>query len=394
MLTTSFPAHKQGFQSIFILEIANSIAKKGIDVDVVTPYFKASKKKKKEKIRKINVHRFKYFLPTSLQVLREGGGIPSNLRRSWFARLQLPFFLFTYFLKGLKISKKCDIIHSQWSLSGLVGVFIKKITKKPLLVTVRGSDLNMSLKNPIFKRIIKFVFKNADKITTVGENLKKSILSLGISKEKVALTLNGVNTDLFKKRDKNKIRKKIGLHQTKKIILLVGWLVKEKGIGYLINSIPNLENKNIQLLLIGEGNDKKLFKKQIALLKLKNNVFFLGTKSQEELVPYYNAADIFALPSLSEGRPNTILEAMASETPIISTSVGGIPELIINNKTGILIKPKNKIEIANSINKLLKNKKLQTKLGKNARKFIIDNKLNWEGCADKYIKEYKALLKC
>lgn len=384
ILTGSYPAYKGHLQSPFVYALTKALADKKVNIEVVCPFYKEIKKKN-EVLDNIKVHRFQYFWPLNLQKLTTKGGIPTNLRKSFFAKLQLPFFSLSMLLKGLKVSRKCDIIHTQWSLAGLVGVFIKRINKKKLIVTVRGSDVKTGLRNKLFKKILKFVFKNADKITTVSEDLRDDIIQLGINKNKIIMIPNGVDSNIFKKRDKKIIRKKLAIDFNKKIILFVGHLIKEKGVGYLINAMSYL--KDSQLLLIGEGADENIFKNQSSKLK---NILFLGTKSQEELAHYYNAADVFVLPSFSEGRPNTVLEAMASETAIIATDVGGIPELI-NNKTGLLIKPKNTPDIVNSVNKLLNNKKLREKLGKNARKFITNNKLNWQGCADKYIKEYKAL---
>ncbi len=377
ILTGSYPAYKGHLQSPFIYSLTKALAKH-IDIEVVCPFYKESKNKF-EVLDNIKVNRFQYFWPVSLQKLTTKGGIPTNLRKSWLARFQLPFLISSMFFKGLKISSKCDIIHTQWSLAGLVGVLIKKIINKKIIVTTRGSDVKMAIKNIFFRSIIKFVFKNADKITTVSEDLKKDIIKLGINENKVVMIPNGVDSTIFKKQKKNKLN-----IPDKKTILFVGHLIKEKGLIYLIDAMKNIQDA--QLLLIGEGNDEQLLKN-----RSPKNVLFLGTKSQKELADYYNAADIFILPSLSEGRPNTVLEAMASQTPIIATSVGGIPELIINNKTGLLIKPKSTQDIINSITKLLNNDKLREQLATNAGKFIINNKLTWELCAENYIKEYKNL---
>lgn len=390
ILTGSYPAYKGHIKGIFVHALTKLLADK-VNVQVVSPFYNESKKKN-EVIDKIKVNRFQYFYPRKLQKLTSKGGIPANLKKSFLAKLQLLFFVSRMFSKGLKISNECDIIHAQWSLAGLVGTFIKKINRKKLIVTVRGSDVKMGGRNRIFRLILKFVFNNADNITTVSEDLRDDIIKMGVKKDKVIMIPNGVDSSLFKKRNQQeqKGKLKIGRKKGKKQILFVGHIIKEKGVGYLIEAVEKIKDENIELLLIGEGADEEEFREKTKNKKKK--ILFLGEKKQKQLAYYYNAADIFVLPSLSEGRPNTILEAMASEKPIIATNVGGIPELITDNKTGLLVKTKNIQDITDNITKLLDDKPLMERLASNARKFILDNKLDWQGCAENYYNLYKNTL--
>ena len=142
------------------------------------------------------------------------------------------------------------------------------------------------------------------------------------------------------------------------------------------------------MVLVGSGKLQGSIMDQVRKLSLGKNIRFLGAKKPEEIPYYYNAADVFILPSLSEGRPNTVLEALASGTAIIATDIPGTREIIENNKNGILIEPKNSLDIVRSVISLIENKKLLEKLRKQSRKSLMDKGLNWEKCADNYIKIY------
>ena len=145
VITTSYPAYKGHFQSPFVYELTKNLVKNKQNVEVVCPFYKISKSKQ-ETIEGIKIHRFQYAYPRFFQKLTSGGGIPSNMKSSFLAKIQLPFFLLSMMIKSFKVAKKCDIVHAQWALSGLIGVFIKKIYKKPLILTTRGAAVDLALK--------------------------------------------------------------------------------------------------------------------------------------------------------------------------------------------------------------------------------------------------------
>jgi len=248
ILTTSFPARKGSTESIFVYELVKHLAKK-IKIKVVAPFYENSLFKK-EKWGNFLIDRFQYFFPVKYQILTKKGGIMPNLKKSVLAKIQFPLFLFFMFLKGLKVSRKCDLIHAQWSLSGLIGILIKFFNRKPLILTVRGSDINYPIKSKISKKVLQIVLKKCDHVVAVSESLRQKVLSLNIDKGKTSVINNGVDTDLFKKRSKNIVREKLGLPKNKKICLFVGRLIKDKGLKYLIEAFQGLGPQYL-LLLIG-----------------------------------------------------------------------------------------------------------------------------------------------
>ncbi len=392
ILTTSFPAYKDHFQSPFVYKLAKSLVDEDIKVSLVCPFYKNSKKKN-ENIDGIRVFRFQYFFPRKFQKLTSGGGIPTNLKSSFFAKIQFPLFLFSFFLKSIKSTRKCDVIHAQWALSALMGVFLKKLFKKPLILTTRGAAVDLALKSSIGKKVLMFVLRNCDYITPNNYKHEDIILKLGISKEIVKTIPNGVDIELFNERNKNDARIKLGLPINKKILLSIGWLIERKGHNYVIDAMKELVEKynDLIFIIIGDGILEDKLKSQINKLKLKDNIILVGSQAPSKIPLWMNAADFFILSSLSEGRPNVVPEALASGLPVIATRVSGTPEFIDNNVNGVLIEPKSSSEIFESVSKFMTDGDFVKKLKQNARKSVIDKGLTWKTCADNYVEIYNFL---
>ena len=380
MLTTSFPAHKGHHQSPFILSLAEALARNKVKVDVVCPFYHQGKDKE-ETINGVRVHRFQYLYPAALQGLHKGGGLPHNLKRSHISKIELMPYLFVYFLKAIPYARNADIIHAQWSLSGLVGVYLKKMFNKPLIISTRGVAIQKATKSKWMKPILKNVLKNADYITPNNIHHLESIQKLGIPKSKIISIPNGVDTKLYKPRAKTPPKK----------ILFVGWLIERKGVLDLVNAFKKIHEKHpkVILQLIGQGSLKNKIKTTLKKANLTKNVKMIDSVSPEKVAEYMSKADLFILPSLTEGRPNVIYEAMLSQLPIIATNIPGTNELIKNNKTGILVPTKNPNAIAKAAIELLANNKKASKLAVTARKNILASKVTWDDSAKQFIKLYK-----
>ena len=132
--------------------------------------------------------------------------------------------------------------------------------------------------------------------------------------------------------------------------------------------------------------------KKVTAHRISDCVRMVGIRPASEIPLWMNAADVLVLPSLSEGRPNVVLEAMACEVPVVATAVGGTPELVKDGEVGFLVPPKDPAAIAEKILLLLGDKGLRERLGRNGRRFILEEGLTWESCARKYSEIYRALI--
>ncbi|MBC7100074.1 MAG: glycosyltransferase [Methanobacteriales archaeon] len=273
-------------------------------------------------------------------------------------------FTLTATHKLIKIIRKedIDIIHAHYIIPpGLIALIGSIITGKPYYVTVHGSDALILSSKSILRPIIKLILRKASKVLVVSKKLAEKVTELGIPQEKIMITYNMVDTKIFNPQIKTTFREEIG---TKKpIILFVGNLVPQKGVEYLLKA-KKLLKRDSKLVIVGGG---PLLKKLKNMVKEENieDVIFTGPRT--DINNIMAAADIIVLPSVSEGIPIVLLEAMAMAKPIIATKVGGIPE-IVDESVGILIEPKNPKKLANAIDKLLSDEKCRKKLGENGLK--------------------------
>ena len=395
VIASTFPRWKNDTTPRFVYELSERLSSY-FKILVLAPHHKGAHKK--EYMGKLEVRRFAYFKPASLQKLCYEGGIIPNMKKSFLARVQIPFLILSEFFASYKIARKehIDMIHAHWILpQGFVAVFLKKLLKIPLLVTVHGSDL-FPLKNRLFKKLQHFVIKNSDYITVNSIATRNELLNrFPLYSSKIKVIPMGIDVNIFKKRNLKKPKK----YTKNTILLFVGRLSDQKGIQYLIDAMPDLVryDSKIKLLIIGEGPYEKRLRERANANKVTSNIEFVGSIPTTEIAKYYNFADIFILPSLSnktgtEALGLSLLEAMASRCAVIGTKVGGIRFIIKDGYNGVLIEQKDSHNISSAIIMLLKDKKKARKLGKNAAEFVKKH-YSWDKISKDFIKLYEDILK-
>lgn len=257
----------------------------------------------------------------------------------------------------IKINKiQFDIIHAHYAHPpGFVAVLLAKIMKKPVVITCHGSDIHeyteKNYPNKSRRHRVLYAIKNANYLISVSSFLKERIISLGIDGTKVEVIPNGINKERFYPIEINAARNKLKLPINKKIILNVGVLTPIKGTVYLINAFADLikERDDLLLIIIGEGPLRSELENKARSLNLEQYVQFIGFVPNEELVFWFNAADLFVLPSLGEGFGITIIESLSCGLPIVASNIGGIPEIINEDHLGILVPPGDIKELSNGI---------------------------------------------
>ena len=394
VVASTFPRWLGDSTPGFVFDLSNLLAKK-FDMKVLAPHYYGAKKH--ERMNNLDVYRFQYFLAKFQKVAYDGGILP-NLKKSFLAKLQVPFFLLLEFVSIKKIIKKEQVnaIHAHWIIpQGFLSIFFKKKYKIPLIVSAHGSDV-FPLRNLILRYIQRTVLKNCD-VCTVNSNATRNELIRRFPefKNKIRIIPMGVDTNLFKPKNiKNKFKK----YKNFKTILFVGRLSEQKGIQYIIESIPSINKKikNIKLLIVGEGTYKKELTRTIKKLNLESKVEFKGALPKNELVDYYNLADVVVMPSLAgrtgtEGQGLVLLEAMACGKAVVGTNIGGIKDIIKDGENGLLVKQKESKELANKIVNLLKDSKLRKRIEKNGKKFAIKN-YSWQSIVKKFEITYQTTI--
>jgi len=257
--------------------------------------------------------------------------------------------LFPHYRKIFKTNKP-DAILGIWAYpDGLTNLLLAKAHSIPIVIACRGSDINRLIKLPIHRKLIAWTLKRANYILSVSEALKTEIVKLGVPAENVIVIPNGVETEKFKPISQALARKQLNLNTSDKIIVTVSRLSYEKGVDVLINAIAKLSDHSVTLALVGDGAERATLEALVKTLGVEDRVKFYGSIPNHEIPLWLNAADVFALGSRTEGWPNVLMEALSCGTPIVSTNVGGIPEIINSPELGILVPPENPSEMAKSL---------------------------------------------
>lgn len=273
------------------------------------------------------------------------------------------------------------------SLISWVARYINAITGIKYIITTHGSCLTNLLANKKYLPLCKDAVRAARAITTVSGNVRSRFLKI-FGREyakRVYIFPGGVDMKLFPLNvDISSLEKKYKL-KGEKVVFFTGRLTSEKGVSYLIKAAKDIKG---EVIIAGEGPEKKHIETFIARKKLKN-IHLLGYFTPEKLIEFYYRADVFVAPSVAEEALGlTILEAMASKTPVIATRKGGIPLLIKSGYNGFFVRPRNSSQIAKICNKILKNDKLRKKMGENARE-TVEKRFTWKKTALKFHRLYK-----
>lgn len=352
----------------FAREFAKFLKKRGIKIKVLTTREKFFKKRR-ESFDGIEI--IDFFVPK----IRFLGTI--------FYYLKLSFYL-------IRDYKNFDVILSFFlKHSSFISIIVGKILGKKVFCRVECSgkfgDIKAIKKIP-FSFIFFNVFKRADKIIVLSKEMEKELLSNGFKFEKLVLIPNGIDVNKFKPLENKKELKNKSGYTGKKIILFSGRLTEQKGVEYLIRSFEKLNLDEKFLIIVGDGDLKDKLEKLVSELKIDKYVLFAGKR--EDVVPYLQMADIFVLPSLSEGLPLSLLEAMACGLPVVATKVGGNIDLVEDKVNGYLVEPGNVDEIKNAIENLLRDEEKLKEIGKINREKIVRS-YSFEAIGEKYLSLFK-----
>jgi glycosyltransferase involved in cell wall biosynthesis len=224
------------------------------------------------------------------------------------------------------------------------------------------------LKMRLFNQLDRFSLPKATAVVTVCEAFAKDIQRYGIPWEKIRVLHNSLDPEWAERPElaEEAARIRSALHLGGPVILCAGRFSKEKGHAVLITAAQLLraEGRVYTILLVGDGPLRAQMEDLVRRKGLEASIVFVGQKG--DVRPYFSASDILVLPSLSEGSPNVILEAMAAQLPIVATKVGGVPEIVVNENTGLLVASNDAAELAAAIRRLIENAGLSQALAHQA----------------------------
>lgn len=285
--------------------------------------------------------------------------------------------------------KKFDIINGHWLYpDGVVAAWLAALMEAPLVLSGRGCDVNHFLNRWEKRRPILKALERAKKVTVVSEALRARLIHENLPSEKVVAIPNGVDFELFQLSSRPECLAKLDLSITGKNIVFVGQLLDIKGVDNLLHASALLaqHRADFTVYLVGDSSYRKSYEAMAYDLGVATRVQFVGNRPHKEIAAWIGAADVLCLPSLREGWPNVVMEALASGRPVVATRVGGIPEMV-NERNGILVEPKQSRQLAEAIGTALEKSWNPSDIRR-----TVDH-LTWEKTAECYARVFEETVK-
>jgi len=337
-LSSLFPNRVQPVHGIFVYQRVAQLARRpGNEVHVIAPapYFP----------RWLPTRRWKAEAQMPLEE-RIGGLNVYHPRYPLLPRISMPLHGLLLFLGIRRLAKRLhkqvrfDCIDAHFVYpDGFAAVLLGKMLRLPVVVSARGTDINLYPSFRLIRPMIRWTLRRASGAVAVSASLLNVMLGLGLEAKKGCVIGNGIDPQRFHPVDPLEARAHLGLPERAKIIVSVGALIPRKGFHFLIPSVAEIAPRfpGLRLYILGEGEFRAPLEKLLADYKLQGSVFLPGSKPNEDLRDWFSAADLSCLVSSREGWPNVIQESLACGTPVLATRLWGAPEIIVSDELGLLV---------------------------------------------------------
>jgi glycosyltransferase involved in cell wall biosynthesis len=368
VLTTSYPDFPGSYRGIFVWRAVHGLIERGYKISVVTPRL-FRKSKGFEDNGEERIYRFPFLSEEKLLV--EYDKVPV-------------WRMITYMLSGffscarIVYRDRCRLIHAHFVVpTGLIAVLVGRWMRMPVIIQAHGSDVTKYAKlNRWMAWLTAFASKKADHLIVVSDELAAILTEqFGIQPDKITVSSCGIDVTHFRPMPRKQAREQLNLPEKYTIVLFVGSLVRRKGVDILLSAIAKIvaHHSRVKLVVIGEGPLLKQLEAQALDLAIDKIVHFVGRKSNDELPFWYSAADVFVLPSLREGTPLALLEALSCEVPVIVSRAGGMVKVIEDGKNGLLTDIADPVDLERKLSLLLADSDMRQRFKETAR----DTVLSW-----------------
>lgn len=283
-----------------------------------------------------------------------------------------------------------DLIHTHLFTADLWGRFAGLFSQVPIVSTSHTtSDPNIG---PLGRWLDRMLDRRNNAVICVSEAVRRyRIEEAGFDPKKLHLIENGIDLDRFQKTaSKEEMESRLGLPSGRRWAVIVGRLVSLKGHRFLIDALSLLvkDIPDLGLLIVGDGEEEKELKKLVDEKGLMERIFFLGLR--RDIADILGMSEVLVLPSSREGLPIVLLEAMAAGLPVVVTPVGGIPEVVMEGKTGFFVS-QEPMSIASALRRIFENPAMARAMGSDARK-LIEERYDIRVVARRYENLYRRLL--
>ena len=372
----------------------------GVEIQVLAPAYKGLKS---HEIDGVKVNRFRY-APAGWEFLTHEEGAPSKMAsKPWLQLLAIPYIISGFF-KCIGICRKFrpDVIHAHWPFPhAYIALGAARLFRIPLVLNFHGAELLLIRKKKWVKPLLKFAIGQAQAVfanSSFTADKIKALRNVDVEWSPYGTTLP---TDERRGTDGAGALREVEPHPIngKFKILFVGRHIERKGICYLIEAAKYLPRDQFEIRIVGVGDITDKLKAQAAEVSTTPdaaNIIFTGKLSPEELANEYKTANVFTLPAIVDSKGDTeglgvvLIEAMELGLPVVASNVGGIPDVVVDGVSGILVPEKAPEALANAYKRLAAEPELQKQLLEGAQK-RIDECFNWSKIVERQIAVYEKI---
>jgi len=280
-----------------------------------------------------------------------------------------------------------ELIHSHGYKADIYGYWAARKTSIPIVATCHGWP-GRSIKLRLFYWLDRIVLRRVDHVTVVSESLAKKLREASVSVGNISLVNNGIDVTRFAEAIG---QRKSCTYSSGARVGFVGRLAPEKGLSYFLQAARGVLSQfpDTTFVLVGEGTERSALESLAEKLNIKERVFFAGV--QREMSSVYASLDIFVLPSLSEGMPLALLEAMAAGKSVVASRVGAIPSVITSGQHGLLVEPQNVTDLQNAMLQYLQDPVFASETGQKAAA-RVSGSFSLRRMASEYLAIYQTIL--
>lgn len=381
-----YPRFESDNEVPWLRKSVETLRAEGVEVEVMAPAYKGLRS---HTIDGVTVHRFRY-APKNLEILTHDEGAPTKMaKHPSMQLLAIPYCISGFFLcLWLAFQKKYDVIHAHWPFPhALIVLGACKLFRIPLVLNFHGAELLLIRKKKWIRPVMKFIIGSAQAVFANSHFTALKISALRPVKIEWSPYGSPLATDKIPS-----VHARDGRYK----ILFVGRHIERKGIEYLIRAAARLDAEKFEIRIVGKGNLTDSLR-ELAVKTAPQNVTFTGPLSPEALREEYLQSNCFALPAIVDSKGDTeglgvvLIEAMQSGLPVVASDVGGIPDVVIDGETGILVPEKDPEALAMAFQKLEGDVSLERRLVESAAR-RIDKCFDWKKIAERQIAVYRSLL--
>ena len=379
MVASSYPRFRGDSVGSFMEPIAQGIAARGHEVHMVAPWHPKWARERVE--AGVHFHLFHYAPLPALNVFGYAEGMRADVRLRAAAIAVAPLAMAAGWFKALRVAqkKRATLIHAHWVIpGGAIGA--AAAGSLPLIVSLHGSDVFVAERHFLARQAARATFARATAVTACSEDLRSRAVALGADAQRSAVIPYGVDCERFKPDPlaRTRRRARLGVADDAPLVFAIGRLVKKKGFEYLIEAASILKDDypHLRVCIAGEGDLDGALRAQAHAAGVASRVQFLGVVPHHEVPELLAAADVAVAPSVHDaagnvdGLPNTVMEMLASATPLVTTSAGGIGAVATDGETARLVPERDASALASAIRDLLGRPDLRTALGARARELV------------------------